>query len=180
MHYFNLILKTKYEKSKNCVIGAEIGVYNGANAVNILSNENIKLYMIDPYLKYEEYENSEKGSSEMSRSVESWNQLFVDIYNKFNNTYKNRVFFIRCKSEFAHNYFPDFYFDFVYIDGNHLYDYVKKDIYFYYPKTKNGGLFGGHNYETAHPGVIKAVDEFIESTELELNVKGNCWWITKP
>ena len=35
--------------------------------------------------------------------------------------------------------------DFVYIDGNHAYEYVKKDIGLYYPKLKKGGVIGGHD-----------------------------------
>ena len=37
--------------------------------------------------------------------------------------------------------------DFVYIDGNHDYDYVKKDLELYYPKLKGGGVLGGDNFE---------------------------------
>jgi hypothetical protein len=36
--------------------------------------------------------------------------------------------------------------DFVYIDANHKYDAVKKDLELWYPKVRKGGVFAGHDY----------------------------------
>ena len=49
--------------------------------------------------------------------------------------------------------------DFVFIDAAHSYHAVKGDIEAWRPKVKPGGWFGGHDYHSAHPGVIRAVDE---------------------
>ena len=84
--------------------------------------------------------------------------------------------------------FPDDV-DFVYIDGNHSYEFVKKDIELYYPKVRNGGILGGHDFNLY--GVAKAVVEFIDKNNLKLcNSKTNDkykeverfidWWIVKP
>ena len=42
--------------------------------------------------------------------------------------------------------FPDNYFDFVYIDGDHSYEGSKSDLKNYYPKVKRGGVISGHDY----------------------------------
>jgi hypothetical protein len=37
-------------------------------------------------------------------------------------------------------------YDIIYIDGNHTYEQVKKDIINYYPLIKNNGFISGHDY----------------------------------
>ena len=64
--------------------------------------------------------------------------------------------------------FPDDTFDLVYIDACHRYESVTKDIEAWWPKVKPEGVFAGHDYTKRHPGVIKAVDEFISQNSLEL------------
>lgn len=56
--------------------------------------------------------------------------------------------------------------DYCFIDGDHRYESVKKDIEAWFPKVKKGGMICGHDYygidHHAHgewPGVFKAVDE---------------------
>ena len=53
---------------------------------------------------------------------------------------------IRATSEVAADIFADESLDFVYIDANHAYDFVKQDMTLWYPKVKKGGYLGGHDY----------------------------------
>ena len=52
-------------------------------------------------------------------------------------------------------------FDAVFIDGNHSYDYVKKDLENYYPKVKNGGIIALHdaNFEGERYGTPRVLRE---------------------
>ena len=50
-------------------------------------------------------------------------------------------------------------FDFVYIDGMHTYEQVKKDIANYLPFIKEGGFIAGHDYVPGFQGVMDAVNE---------------------
>ena len=54
-------------------------------------------------------------------------------------------------------------FDFVFIDGGHEYDDVRKDIANFKGYVATGGVLAGHDYYTNgnFPGVRKAVDEAI-------------------
>jgi predicted O-methyltransferase YrrM len=52
-------------------------------------------------------------------------------------------------------------FDFIYIDGMHTYEQVKKDIQNYLPLVKEGGFIGGHDYADNKEQVVRAVNEFI-------------------
>ena len=55
--------------------------------------------------------------------------------------------------------FEDKSIDFIYIDGEHDYESVKKDIELYLPKLKDSGIIGGHDFSTQWPGVRRAVNE---------------------
>ena len=53
---------------------------------------------------------------------------------------------IRCTSEVGSDIFSDESLDFVYIDANHAYDFVKQDIELWWPKVKKGGWLCGHDF----------------------------------
>ena len=48
--------------------------------------------------------------------------------------------------------------DFVFIDADHSYTSVRKDIEAWRSKVKPGGWLGGHDYNHKFPGVVRAVD----------------------
>lgn len=58
--------------------------------------------------------------------------------------------------------------DFVFIDANHQYQWVKEDIQAWLPKVKKGGYIGGHDYSDSdgHKGVVQAVNESFENFEI--------------
>jgi SAM-dependent methyltransferase len=67
--------------------------------------------------------------------------------------------------------FPDAYFDWVYIDGNHLYEYVKGDLEVFATKLKPGGVLAGDDYGARgwwKGGVSRAVDEFVAARGCKL------------
>jgi len=119
---------------KKDLIGVEIGVDNGDNALNILQNLDIKrLYLIDPY-------NSWLGKGKKAGSK----LAYREAVNKLKD-YKDKIIWILEKSEDVVSIIPND-LDFVYIDGNHSYEFVKKDIELYVPKVKSGGLIAGHDF----------------------------------
>jgi predicted O-methyltransferase YrrM len=69
--------------------------------------------------------------------------------------------------------FEDNFADIIFIDADHSYESVKKDILKYTPKLKKGGLLTGHDID--YPGVNKAVKELIK----EFDVGPNFVWIKK-
>jgi hypothetical protein len=66
--------------------------------------------------------------------------------------------------------------DFVYIDGHHTYEQVKKDIQNYKKLIKDNGIVGGHDYSVNWKDVIKAVNECLGVPD---NVYVDCSWIKK-
>ena len=82
-----------------------------------------------------------------------------------------------CKdSSAASGEFPDRFFDLIYIDANHSYESVKKDIESWLPKLKMSGIIAGHDYDDHWPGVVKAVDEKFRN-RIELSGRN---WMVRP
>lgn len=161
------------------LVGVEIGVYRGDNAFFILTNLSIKkLFLIDPYLEYQGF----KGNVGWTKAHQSdFNKHFMLAKRKLKQ-FKHRIKFIKEKSEDAVSNVPE-NLDFVYIDGNHEYEFVKRDIELYYPKLKRGGILGGDNFESIFPGVARAVLEFTDKYSLKIHgARSDAsyeWWVIK-
>jgi hypothetical protein len=152
------------------MVGVEIGTSYGENAKSMLTNLDIyKLYLVDPYMTYSGYETAEPHATDDVMFLKAKNNL---------EPFESKVVFIRKMSEDAVQDIPD-NVDFVYIDGNHAYEYVKKDIMLYFPKVRKGGVIGGHDFCASFPGVARAVLEFVDLNGLELQGLERDWWIQK-
>ncbi len=91
------------------------------------------------------------------------------------NTKKWNVELI-CKDSYqASLMFPDNFFDLIYIDANHSYEEVKKDIINWLPKLKNTGTIAGHDYDNHWVGVKKAVNEMFKN---RFSLYGRNWWVS--
>ena len=157
-------IQRNYEKP---LIGAEIGVLHGNNAKSIIETLNIKkLYLIDPYKPYQD------------RIFRDPREAYRIAYQNLSK-YQNRITWILKESEKAINDIPDD-LDFVYIHGNHNYEYIKKEIELYFEKVKDGGVLGGNGYTIDFINdVVKAVNEFVRKHDLFLYRDQSDWWVIK-
>jgi hypothetical protein len=148
----------------NLKIGCEVGIGYGLHAENILKNTNIeKLYLVDPM---EYYENDafpidivNNGGFELLKD-----EILLNL-KKYEKRYE---FFRTTSTGISNSQIPDNSLDFVFIDGNHSYEYVKNDLEFWYKKVKNSGYITGDDYENYNFGVKQAVDEFVEKNNFIL------------
>lgn len=101
----------------------------------------------------------------------------LDISKFYNNDiktkYNDRLIPIQGYSYAVADQIPDRSLDLVFIDADHSYESVKKDIVAYTPKLKQHGLLTGHDID--YPGVNKAVNELIKNYD----VGPNFVWIKK-
>lgn len=143
----------------NDAVFVEIGCWEGRSAVFmadkiIKSGKNIKFYAIDIWADYEQ-----EGVM--------WKARYEEFLKNIEPV-KSHVNPIRCDSVEASKQFADKSVDFIFIDANHEYEAVKKDILAWMPKLKDGGIIAGHDYNTMG-GVNKAVDELIKDFKLISN-----------
>lgn len=123
-----------------CLAGAEIGVFKGAFSKHILENWFGTLWMIDPWRPFDDDEDYIDASNHRNHETAYLNAMqSVDGF-------EHRSFMLRGLSSDMVHRFSNGELDFVYIDGNHAYDFVKFDIESWWEKVKPGGWIMGHDY----------------------------------
>ena len=152
---------TEWLKGTDPQLGAEIGVKEGRFISYLLQQyPNLIMYAVDPW------EDQPNGAE----TYEGWD--WGDIYTQYREKiapYQNRVLELQHYSEQAAQHVEDFSLDFVFIDAQHDYDSVKRDIELWTPKLKPGGLLSGHDYQPKFQGVIQAVHEIVDKPMLGSN-----------
>lgn len=121
-------------------VGAEIGVDKGEFSEKI-ARSGLKLYSIDPWFSYEDYEHT-RGQKKLDSLYERTKHVLAPYPN---------CSIVRETSMDAAKDFEDRSLDFVYIDGNHQFKYVAEDICEWSKKVKVGGVICGHDYIYTNP-----------------------------
>lgn len=148
-------------------VGAWLGKSSSFMGVEIKnSGKDIKLDCIDTWSF------DPKGSipKVFFDQVEDVEKTFIK--NMADSGIEDIVTPIKLESTIASKNYADNSLDFVFIDANHGYEDVKKDIQAWYPKVKVGGYIGGHDYSMYWTGVIKAVDEIYNNDK---TIIGHSW-----
>ncbi len=132
---------------------AEIGIWKCATIKNVFKECQVDQYWgIDPFSSLDEY------YIQIKHDEAEWTKLYK--YACRLSRWYSSLSIVRLKSEEAVELFPNKYFDLVFIDGDHSYEEVKRDIILWSPKVKRSGVLVGHDYNhRKHPGVKLAVDE---------------------
>jgi hypothetical protein len=163
--------------SDESIIGAEVGVWEGETSEALLQRfNNLVLFMVDPWEKVPNMETMHKSADELkvakSKALER---------TEFAKTRRIIVDDVSVKAiELVL-----MSLDFVFIDANHTYDYVKQDIQLWYERVRPGGIVSGHDYggrvhDREGWGVKRAVDEFTASHGIVPKfARGTVWWFVK-
>lgn len=119
------------------IIMAEIGSYAGESTELFLRSGKIKkMFCIDPW----------KSGYDISDEASSTD--FTEVENNFDERTKGyNVVKMKMTMDEAVFLLPPL--DVVYIDGNHLYDFVINDIKLSLTKIKKGGIISGHDFSTS-------------------------------
>lgn len=149
-------LYLQHLQDRENIVAAEIGVWEGKNAEFLMNQLDIdKFFLIDPYDAYDEYPERKSEPSKMSAAQER-------AHNRLDR-YPNVRWIKKYSTEAIEDI--DRELDFVFVDGNHHYEYVKSDIQNYYSLLTEGGIIAGDDANWI--GVAQAVTEFAVENEVQ-------------
>lgn len=150
--FYDLML-AKFDNAVFVEIGAWKGMSIAYMAESIKNlHKDILFFAIDTF-------EGSKGDKYIEEDPDLQNGTLFEKYLNNIEPLKEFVTTIKGDSHVVHSQFPDESIDFLYIDGDHAYESIKKDILLWYPKIKNGGIISGHDFDNVHTGVEQAVRE---------------------
>jgi len=142
--------------------GVEVGTYRGFWAEYLFQmNPKLHLTCIDPWVTYD------GGGRSPERQVLCYEETQSRLKN-FNVT------IIKDMSMSVVGQFKDGSLDFVYIDGNHAFNYAIMDIIHWVPKVRTEGIVAIHDYHhQVGCDVIEAVNAYTRVHHIDP------WYITR-
>jgi len=166
---FRHIFQEVHKNSGAKVVGVEVGVCYGLNAFQCLvCFPNLTLHLVDQYKRHD------------SRIAKEAAEYILAPFNE-------RIIFHVKTSEEAAQEFADGLLDFVYIDAEHDYDSVMRDIKAWLPKVKkDNGVIGGHDFYVREKdslvfslknGVVNAVCKSFPLNTITTSISPGDWWV---
>jgi len=158
-------------------LGCEIGVHRGGTSKALMEAfPELLLMMVDPWLPYPD---ARLGNVSLD-TIRARMQESIDVTE---NVEQQRVLVLGT-SDRVSKFVGRRLLDFVYIDGNHLYDSVFNDIAIWHPRVRRGGLVCGHDFNEAinwkRNGVCKAVRRYCEECKIEFQLDPcSIWWFVR-
>lgn len=167
IYYGNVDLLAKMVKAKTIL---EVGVAWGYHAQHMLLNlPSIAYTGIDPYLSgYDKNDAFSTDVADLFRDNEqsAMDRLYEAVKMELNEKFPGRAKLIREKStDWMYKELDKF--DVIFLDGDHTFETIRKELSGYWTKVNEGGVLAGDDYDW--PEVKKAVDEF--ANEKKLHVK---------
>lgn len=141
----------------------EIGVAEGRYSDEILSWAIFPcVYLVDRWL-------SVPTQSGDASAPQEWHDANLAIVMQRLTKYPaDRWTILRGESTNMASHVPDSTLAFVYIDCDHSYDGVRRDIVAWYPKLASRGVIAFHDYAMPQYGTRQAVREFSRSANLRV------------
>lgn len=147
-------------------LGAEIGVNKADYSLELLNRiPDCHLICVDIW---EEYKYNIRTKNDQDKNYQiACNRLQPFIDN-------GRVTILKMSSMQAVEQYYDNSLDFVFIDGDHTFDYCCMDIIRWSQKVRSGGMIGVHDYLAMRKGgVMKAVEAYTHCHNI------SPWFVTR-
>lgn len=165
----------KYVRKNGWTKGAELGVWRGETFKHLIQTcHNLHLIGVDLYAAQPESTGPEKWTP--GENGHAWDHLaYYNDLLKFSEQYPGRAVIIKDYTTEAAKQVEDESLDFVFIDADHSYEGVMRDVQAWAPKVRKGGIVFGHDihFDTVKRAVLelygetyKVEDDFV-------------WWVEK-
>jgi hypothetical protein len=190
-------IKLVEDNQSEGMVVVEIGCYDGSTTIKYIDTvkrNNGHVIIIDTFEGTVPTPETIKTDSSYSSNVHWKGPHNDDLHKVFVEKFKNYSHMMTIHKGFSFDFIPllpdDC--DIIFIDADHIYESVKKDIELSLPKVKKGGILSGHDLETFdyvntytpeqlrmdtynghHAGVSQAVYEKFGITK----TSGYVWWI---
>jgi len=133
-------------------IGVEVGVAEGNSSYDFLDNGLEKLYSVDAWQTL-----NQRGDGGYEQE---WHDANYNKAVKHLSKWGDRSVILRGLSSEMAKHVPDNSIGLLYLDGDHSYEGVKRDLNDWFHKVVKGGIIAGHDYLVTDYGVHQAVNEF--------------------
>lgn len=155
-------------------VAVEVGVHEGDFSTRILDQVQPKtLHLVDPWMLNDgaDYDKAWYGSKSDQATMDARADRVKDRFAP--QIAQERVCIHRCDSaKAAQDVLGQV--DFVYVDGDHMYDGVMADLQSWWPRLRVGGLMAGDDYNLGGwwgDGVIRAFNQWIARDDVEVHWK---------
>jgi hypothetical protein len=143
---------------------AEVGIGYGFHAKSILDNTKVdELFLIDPS---QYYPNDQFATDVLNYG--GFEGLVKNIKTHLTIHETRYTWFRQSSLDITNEQIADESLDAVFLDADHSYEAVSKDLPFWFKKVRKGGYLLGDDYQSCHPGVSIAVNEFVKNNNLTL------------
>jgi Methyltransferase domain len=129
----------------------ELGVFEGEFSEYCYKALHPTLHTLIDFWDYDSYSFELDGSPQMAELSSIYTEYFggdgkkglSDAYEKTKARFRDAANVAILKMDIAQaaERFPDGSLDVIYLDANHTYEFVLRDLYTWFPKLRKGGLF---------------------------------------
>lgn len=164
---YNLALK----KAKKGDIFVEVGSWVGASVCYLGERakelkKDIRIHVVDLFTGENMVNDVHtlKYGDQMKELIENLQKQGIDDIVRVYKSYSDNTEGFKDKSVTC-----------VFIDADHSYEWVTRDLEAWFPKMRKGGILCGHDYENTDTAVKKAVHDFADKNDLKVKVSKDQW-----
>lgn len=152
----------------------EVGVFDGGSLLSIadlIKSKHLQVLVADPFTQPMTADFNKRGQMLGSREsfMDNMKDAQINLLSVL-DTSADLVEWLKVNHR---------EFDFVFIDADHGYEGVTRDILKLWPFLKSGGTMSGHDFYDEHPGVKKAVGENFDETGFHVAPDTGVWSVRK-
>ena len=162
----------------------EIGVFHGVTARNVCElmyknhKDDFRYTGIDIFDQNEKYKNEVVPVYKFNNPIKNFYFKYIKRQNPYSveavldllRKFKDNIEILKGNSNELLQNLKSSYYDYIFIDGGHAYETVKKDLLYSKEKLSGNGIILCDDYDLGHTGVKRAVDEFIEVNKCKIEV----------